>query len=644
MDDKEKLSNYQLALENTLDLEKIMKAIKADVNLKDPDIFKTYKHSLFSPILSFLIKYINEHGEKKGYIGKAKIKNLEVLYAVLNREIYDLFFNKEKCIIRGEESTEIDFDNSMEEEDYLLSHQNYENILDTKALKIMALNLIDEEDSNFQGKDIDTIENIYEFKKREIISSFRMGYSIQERIISNLLENSKDKIKELPNILFYKKNDRKKLYFEIDRILLSKEEISFPNIKVYYKGKYISGQTTFETNERGEILKFEKNSLNFIEVKNSINTLSKDIKKEKEKEDEKKAPIITIKTSSNISSKTSKSGQEKKKLSSKHLKKLKVFLELFRTFKVKYQKINIIYIIDGFFTKDYFKTINDFADRYYTGKIENYNFDLWFAQIESDAIFVHGSNVVNKIRNDLKNFKIEFDKKYKDLQRDYQEFKIESKQKFEKFKNETEAFKKESEQKYNDFKLELDRKYNNLESDLEQRYKDIQENYENYEYKYDSLNEKFEKGKERLENLEKQLNEMRTKDILRRLKKKIKKIINKNPLIRDYLEKLVVSQNKDKNIIIGNYYHNKFTTYEKLPLNDNNNIYENIIDLTTYARIDSFKNEKNIIELIENKHEKNFDKYTHVEFSKLSFLADKIFIDKFFSIFKEQFLEKKIIN
>lgn len=117
---------------------------------------------------------------------------------------------------------------------------------------------------------------------------------------------------------------------------------------------------------------------------------------------------------------------------------------------------------------------------------------------------------------------------------------------------------------------------------------------------------------------------------------------NKNPLIRDYLEKLVVSQNKDQNIIIGNYYHNKFTTYEKLPLNDNNNIYENIIDLTTYARIDSFKNEKNIIELIEKKQANNCDKYTHVTFRKLLFLADNIFVKKFFSKFKEQFDEKKL--
>ena len=62
--------NYQILPiyhRNTLEFEKIMKTIKADVNLKDPDIYKTYK------ILSFLIKYINEHG-KKGYIGYANIK------------------------------------------------------------------------------------------------------------------------------------------------------------------------------------------------------------------------------------------------------------------------------------------------------------------------------------------------------------------------------------------------------------------------------------------------------------------------------------------------------------------------------------------------------------------------------------------
>ena len=166
MDVDEKLSNFQLTLENTLDFKKIMHPTKADGNLKDSDIFKTYKYSLFSPILSFIIKYINEHGEKKGYIGKAKISKIGVLYAVLNREIYHLFFNREKGTIGVDESVEIDFDTSMEEENYLLSHQNYEKNLDTKALKLMALNFIEEDDSNFQGKDLDTLEKIYEFKKR----------------------------------------------------------------------------------------------------------------------------------------------------------------------------------------------------------------------------------------------------------------------------------------------------------------------------------------------------------------------------------------------------------------------------------------------------------------------------------------------
>ena len=77
------------------------------------------------------------------------------------------------------------------------------------------------------------------------------------------------------------------MYLEIDRILLSEKEINYPNIKVYYKVKYDSGNFTFEVNEKGEDLKFEENSLNFIEVKNSINGLLKDMKKLKEKKEDK---------------------------------------------------------------------------------------------------------------------------------------------------------------------------------------------------------------------------------------------------------------------------------------------------------------------------------------------------------------------
>jgi len=104
---------------------------------------------------------------------------------------------------------------------------------------------------------------------------------------------------------------------------------------------------------------------------------------------------------------------------------------------------------------------------------------------------------------------------------------------------------------------------------------------------------------------------------------------------------LVVSQNRDKNIIIGNYYHEKYTTFEKFPPNNyDNNTYENIIDLTTYARTDSSENEKNIIELIEKKHANNCDKYTHVTFRKLLFLADNIFFKKFFQNSRNNLMKK----
>ena len=143
-----------------------------------------------------------------------------------------------------------------------------------------------------------------------------MGYSTQERLISMLLDKCEDKIDELPNVLFYELNDFKKIYLEIDRILMSQKEIFFPKIKVYYKCKYTNNIAFFEEFKNGEMLKFEENSLNFIEVKSSINGLIKDMEKEKEnklkhkeiekfkKKDNKKVFNIINKTPSSLSSKT----------------------------------------------------------------------------------------------------------------------------------------------------------------------------------------------------------------------------------------------------------------------------------------------------------------------------------------------------
>ena len=115
--------------------------------------------------------------------------------------------------------------------------------------------------------------------------------------------------------------------------------------------------------------------------------------------------------------------------------------------------------------------------------------------------------------------------------------------------------------------------------------------------------------------MQEQLNEMNNKETLRKLKKNIKKKIIKNSELLNYLQNIFVSENKEKNIIIGNYIHEKFITYEKFPLS--NKTYEIILDLSTFLRIDNSEKEEKIIEMIKNRHENNLDKYTHVKFFKL---------------------------
>ena len=556
-------------------------------------------------------------------------------------------------MIGDKESTEIDFDVPIEEENYFISSKNSESILNADSLKMIAANLINEDVKFLQGKDLDTVEKIYEFKKRELISSFRMGYSTQERIVSMLLENSEDKVKELPNILFYQKNKKRKMYSEIDRILLYEKEMTFPNIKVYYKVKYNSGIISLEQNEKGENLIFEENSLNFIEVKNSINTLSEG--KIKEKKDEKKDEesiekknkeiaeknevIISNKTPSNLSSTTSKPEKEEKKTTSKHLKGIMDFIKLFEYFNIKYKKINIIYIIDGFFPKNLFSSVRDFANSYINNKIKNLDFDLRFVQIESDAIFVHESNIVKEIKTNLKNFEIQTNERYNNLLQEYNNFKNNSQTNYEILQKESneryDTLQTESEQKYDTLKEESEQKYNKFKTESEQKYNTLQNNY-------NVLNEKYEKESKIIVNLQDQLNELQNKEILRKLRKNIKKKIMKNSMLLNYLHNIVVSQNKEKNIIIGNYIHEKFTTYEKLPLS--NNTYENIVDLSTYLRTDNIPNEERIIEAINNKHENNLDKYTYVKFSKLSFLADTIFYNNCLKKFESQFKGKYILS
>jgi len=120
-----------------------------------------------------------------------------------------------------------------------------------------------------------------------------MGYSLQERIISYLHKNSNTKIIELPNIIFYKKdkkNKKKRMYTEMDRILKVDEDTKINNFFVYLKAEFHHNNNKINITEisKGEILSLKKDSCYFIEVKTSIYSLFNKEKKDKDKIEDKK--------------------------------------------------------------------------------------------------------------------------------------------------------------------------------------------------------------------------------------------------------------------------------------------------------------------------------------------------------------------
>ena len=244
-----------------------------------------------------------------------------------------------------------------------------------------------DEDDNFSivNKDYDALKELYEFKRGEVISAFRYGYSAQKRLISQLKEYANKDLSELPNIIFYKKNDNKKLFNEFDRVLFCNEETSFNYVKSYLK---YSNQT-FITKECGEILITDEKSINFIEIKNSLSSLIKD-----NDNDSSQKPL------------SSKSDEEKSKI----FKRLNSFINLYDTIKISYNKINLIYIIDSFFPKNSFEelknfVINNFKD---VNKFQK-EFTIIFVQIESKMIYLYESNKTNQTNQTNQTLTLESD-------------------------------------------------------------------------------------------------------------------------------------------------------------------------------------------------------------------------------------------
>ena len=138
---EETFCDYQLGNLKDFDFFKIfelLNTIKEGETINSEAITKSYVNSLFTPLLSFAIKYLNENEEKKGIIGKSTLENLEVIYLVLNKNIYDLFFQRKKGSVFGCNDT-INYERKLEEDNYLISFVEEEKEINCEILENLVL-------------------------------------------------------------------------------------------------------------------------------------------------------------------------------------------------------------------------------------------------------------------------------------------------------------------------------------------------------------------------------------------------------------------------------------------------------------------------------------------------------------------------
>ena len=352
------------------------------------------------------------------------------------------------------------------------------------------------EETNTENKDPKYLNEVFKNKRREIISGFRFGYAIQERIINMLFSNSDKKIKELPNVIFYKKKDDKhnKDYIEVDRIVLvdENEDAKISNFLVYLKTQFKQRDTITETFEVGETLVLPKYSLNFIEVKTSSNFL-------KEKVSNKEFEVKSGTSSDIFSSSSNKDNKinsqkivkdNSTKMAKEIIHKINVFSALFHNINIKYSQINLIIIIDSYFQKDFIDMAKKFSEHLAANNHTDLN--LFFVHIGSDVTYISESSKYNKLNEDFNCLEKKFEKEKIDLEN--------------RIKNQKKDFEK---------------KYENQEKDFQKKYDDQKKDFQK---EFKKKNDDFLKLKKEQKILNDKLNKFINKDKLRKIKKKIEKL------------------------------------------------------------------------------------------------------------------------
>ena len=361
---------------------------------------------------------------------------------------------------------------------FLIPRQNYKNN-DKKEMKEIMNDYI-----NFEQKETFLeglkYEDLCILKKKEIISSFRMGYSVQEQIIENFEEELKpEDFEELPNLIYFSKNNKNiPSYNEYDRIILLNNDHNFKYFKVFLS--FDNGELNLIKN--GMPLKLSSKSLNFIEVKRSVSSFT--YKKEHKKE---------VKEENTYYSNNSNNTYINKAISS-----IVHFLELFHNIIPKYKySINLLYIIDSNYTINMLKELFEFFEEEVTKNEsilkKNPKMNIYLCQVDSDferIMFINKEkNFESKIDSIIEKYNKENEEKFKEYELKYKEMELKNKQNESKYK-EIELKNKQNESKYKEIELELKKNKEDYENQI--RELNLKANLNDY------INELFDIGDDQL--------------------------------------------------------------------------------------------------------------------------------------------------
>ena len=605
---QDKKENYQITITEDIDFLQVIKFLNKKNN-PDETLTKQYIHSLFTPLLSYIIDYLNNNDEKILVIGRGQIQNLKVVYSILNKEIYNLFFKRKKGkVFDGKE--DINYDIEPEKENYYICFKKKdENISKEKQYleKIFHQEIYDNDEQLINSV---SLEDILELKKKEIISMYKFGYSIQERIINLLNAKSNNSIIELPNIIFYEKNDYYKLYNEFDRILTVEKDTKVSNFQVYLKAVFKKRKPVSITKiQNGETLSLNANSCNFIEVKTSTKYLLGEEKKEKEvNKADNKSNDIKYGSVSSISSQYSGVKKDNNDFNHKIYKNMTAFIELFQNLKKYFIEINLIIIIDSIFPKNFLFFAEKFATNFV--KESSFNFNLFFVHIEPDIEYVH---IIDEFENINKNLN----------------------EKEEKIKNQEEKIKNQEEKIKNQ-----EEKIKNLVKDS----KDKENKIKNQEDEINNLKKDSKESRLKIGTLTEKIYEFEKKSKIKKEKKNIQKEIIKSDIILKEINKFdIKNTKKEENLIIGEFQNPNFTTLSKL-FKINKKDYNIIIDSQSFCKL-SYKKENNeFIEIIKKKHFDKLKQYTLIgNIKSLVLIVDFVFILNIKEIMETYFENKNVV-